>query len=74
MDPKSYSSRLFCEYCKIKFPTRADLVQHNNVVHADKPYECTVCHKKFGERFTLKVHFRIHTGERPYVCSYCNKS
>lgn len=65
--------KYICDYCNVKFYSKATLIRHL-YIHTDfKPYLCAHCPQRFRQQSALIRHTRCHTGERPYSCTICGK-
>ncbi|XP_073444576.1 uncharacterized protein [Dendrobates tinctorius] len=62
-----------CSLCGKTFSRNANLVQHQRIHNAERPFFCPECGKYFGRKSDLFQHQRIHTGEKPFSCKECGK-
>ncbi|XP_072049772.1 uncharacterized protein [Amphiura filiformis] len=62
-----------CLYCKLRFKSKPELLQHEIVHTVDKPHECPICSRRFKSKKYIQHHMYMHTGARPYQCRYCPK-
>ncbi|KAM4033967.1 uncharacterized protein ACNLHF_020688 isoform 2-T2 [Anomaloglossus baeobatrachus] len=62
-----------CLLCGKTFSRNANLIQHQRIHNAERPFICPECGKYFGRKSDLLQHQRIHTGEKPFSCEECGK-
>ena len=71
--PRDYKP--VCEPCKMLFPSRNLLDEHQKKKH-DKTYLCQICNKKFEHKADIMKHMKhIHTErqkEQKFGCTICD--
>lgn len=70
---KSYELLLpKCNVCDEVFPTKRNLMRHNNIQHKKhEQFVCNECEKTFSEEWKLNAHKKMH---KKYPCDQCDKS
>ncbi|XP_037300508.1 RE1-silencing transcription factor isoform X3 [Manduca sexta] len=64
-----------CILCERKFPGKASLQRHKEIIHDLKPaHRCDYCPQRFTTIPKLARHVRTHAAPRSYPCKYCNKT
>lgn len=73
-----HQKRYECETCGKRFPMKATLKKHNEMVHqgivAEKNLPCPYCEKMFSEKQKLQMHVDMHENNRKYKCRFCDKA
>lgn len=60
-----------CNFCSMKFNTKAKLVQHLPKHSKVKPYVCHICNAGFKWKHSLKAHMITHKDSKDYLCDTC---
>uniref|UniRef100_A0A8C6DZK7 Zinc finger protein 92 homolog n=1 Tax=Moschus moschiferus TaxID=68415 RepID=A0A8C6DZK7_MOSMO len=62
------------QQCGKSFNRNSNLIKHQVIHSAEKPFKCGECGKLFRRNYSLLEHQRIHSGEKPYACGECGKT
>jgi len=65
---------LDCEECNVKFPTHADLVQHNQFHQGTHKFLCRICNRSYQSNPGRLKHEQFEHGSLPLLqCEACGK-
>jgi len=68
------STTLDCEDCNVKFPSHADLVQHNQYHQGTHRYLCRICNRAYQSNPGRLKHEQFEHGSTPLLqCDSCGK-
>jgi transcriptional regulator NrdR family protein len=54
----SFLKKNTCEFCGKRFRTLEELMQHFQITHDDRTYECKQCDKKFEGMEVMRDHIK----------------
>eukprot|EP00092_Neocalanus_flemingeri_P007542 GFUD01008140.1.p1 GENE.GFUD01008140.1~~GFUD01008140.1.p1 ORF type:complete len:304 (-),score=91.93 GFUD01008140.1:149-1060(-) len=65
-----------CKICRKRFPSKANLDKHMNILHSKEKtiYECEICEKICPSSSRLSSHKLLHTSEKTFKCEFCDYS
>ncbi|KAI5941084.1 DNA-directed RNA polymerase II subunit RPB1 [Manis javanica] len=69
----SYWRKYLCIRMLESLQPETDLLQHDQILTREKPYECNECGKTFSLKENLIEHKKMHTGEKSHKCTECGK-
>eukprot|EP00092_Neocalanus_flemingeri_P000544 GFUD01000578.1.p1 GENE.GFUD01000578.1~~GFUD01000578.1.p1 ORF type:complete len:324 (+),score=102.93 GFUD01000578.1:51-1022(+) len=63
-----------CKVCRKRFPSKANLDKHMNILHSKEKtiYKCEICEKICPSSSRLSSHKLLHTSEKTFKCEFCD--
>eukprot|EP01083_Nonionella_stella_P141558 436491_1 len=74
VDIQSSTMQYSCKICRMNFPRKGALKNHNIIHSGLKPFRCETCQKSFPRKASLKKHRLVHSGIKAFSCEICQKS